>query len=116
LTLALLGTYGVLSYSTSQRTRELGIRMALGARPGDVVNMVLRSGVTLAVVGILVGVVVYVGIGGRLLTALVYGVSPTDAATVAVGAAVLTGAAILACWIPAWRASTVDPAITLRAE
>ena len=116
LVLALLGTYGVLSYSTSQRTRELGIRMALGARPGDVVSMVLRNGLTLAAAGLLLGVVTYLGIGGRVLSALLYGVSPRDPATLALGITLLTGAAVIACWIPAHRASTVDPAVTLRAD
>ena len=116
LTLALLGTYGVLSYSTSQRTRELGIRMALGARPGDVVAMVLRSGLTLAAAGLVVGIVAYLGIGGRVLRALVYEVSPSDPATMAIGFSVLAATALVACWIPARRASSVDPAVTLRAE
>jgi putative ABC transport system permease protein len=116
LLLALLGTYGVLSYSTSQRTRELGIRMALGARPGDVIAMVLRSGLALAATGLVIGIVVYLGIGSRVLRALVYGVSPADPATLAAGFVVLAASALIACWIPARRASTVDPAVTLRAE
>jgi len=116
LSLALLGTYGVLSHSTSQRTRELGIRMALGARPGDVIGMVLRSGATLAAAGLIAGVVVYLGVGGRLLKALVYGISPNDPLTLGASIAVLAIAALVACWIPAWRASSVNPAVTLRAE
>ena len=92
LLLAMLGTYGVLSYSTSQRTRELGIRMALGAQPGDVVTMVLRNGLVLAAIGLVVGVVVYVGIGGRVLNALLYGVGARDPMTLLVGVTVVAGA------------------------
>ena len=116
LILAMLGTYGVLSYSTSQRTRELGIRMALGAQPGDVVTMVLRHGLTLAVIGLVVGVVVYIGIGGRVLRALLYGVGARDPVTLTAGIVLLSLAAALACWIPARRAARVDPAVTLRSE
>ena len=116
LLLAMLGTYGVLSYSTSQRTRELGIRMALGADPRAVVAMVLRNGLTLAAIGLVVGALVYVGIGNRVLSALLYGVGARDPITLAVGIFVLAGAAVLACWIPARRAASVDPAVTLRVE
>ena len=116
LTLALLGTYGVLSYSTTQRTRELGIRMALGARPGDVVRMVLRNGVFLAATGLVIGMLTYLTVGGRMMQALVYGVSPSDPLTLALCVLLLGGAALLACWIPARRAAHVDPAISLRTE
>ena len=116
LLLAMLGTYGVLSYSTSQRTRELGIRMALGAEPGDVVSMVLRSGLTLAAIGLAVGAIGYVAIGVRVLNALLYGVGARDPLTLAGGVVLVTAAAALACWIPARRAASVDPAVTLRVE
>jgi putative ABC transport system permease protein len=116
LLLAMLGTYGVLSYSTSQRTRELGIRMALGAQPGDVVTMVLRNGLTLAAIGLATGIVVYLAIGSRVLAALVYGVGSRDPLTLVVGIALLTLAAAVACWIPARRAALVDPSVTLRVE
>ena len=116
LLLAMLGTYGVLSYSTSQRTRELGIRMALGAQPGDVVTMVLRNGLTLAAIGLAIGALVYIGIGGRVLSALLYGVGARDPLTLAAGMLILAAAALLACWIPARRAAAVDPAVTLRLE
>jgi ABC-type antimicrobial peptide transport system permease subunit len=112
----MLGTYGVLSYSTSQRTRELGIRMALGAQPGDVVSMVLRSGLTLAVIGLALGALVYLGVGGRVLSALLYGVGARDPVTLVGGIAFLGVAAVLACWLPARRAAAVDPAVTLRSE
>jgi putative ABC transport system permease protein len=116
LLLAMLGTYGVLSYSTSQRTRELGIRLALGADPGEVVRMVLRNGLMLASIGIVVGAVIYEGIGGRVLSALLYGVGARDPLTLGVGVVLLASAAWLACWIPARRAASVDPAVTLRTE
>ena len=116
LLLAMLGTYGVLSYSTSQRTRELGIRMALGAQPGDVVGMVLRNGLTLAALGLLIGAIVYVGVGGRVLSALLYGVGARDPVTLAGGIVLLALAALVACWVPARRAASVDPAVTLRIE
>jgi putative ABC transport system permease protein len=116
LLLAMLGTYGVLSYSTSQRTRELGIRMALGARPGDVVTMVLRNGLTLAVIGVVIGVGTYALVGNRVLSTLLYGVGAGDPLAMATGIVVLAGAACLACWIPARRAASVDPSVTLRAE
>ena len=116
LLLAMLGTYGVLSYSTTQRTRELGIRMALGAQPGDVVSMVLRNGLTLAALGLVLGAVVYLGIGGRVLAALLYGVGARDPLTLVMGIGLLGIAALLACWIPARRAASVDPAVTLRVE
>ena len=115
LVLAVLGTYGVLSYGTGQRTRELGIRLALGARPGEVVGMVLRGGLLLAGIGLVVGFVGYLGLA-RLLQAVVFGVSPRDPVTLAVGATVLAAAAVAACWVPARRASRVDPAISLRTE
>ena len=116
LLLAMLGTYGVLSYSTTQRTREMGIRLALGAQPGDVVSMVLRNGLVLAGIGLALGAVVYLLIGGRVLSALLYGVGARDPVTVVGGVTFLAVAAVLACWLPARRAATVDPAVTLRAD
>jgi putative ABC transport system permease protein len=116
LLLAMLGTYGVLSYSTTERTRELGIRMALGAQPGDVVTMVLRNGLMLVTIGLAAGVIVYLGIGARLLGALVYGIGAGDPTTLAAGVATLAGAAVFACWVPARRAASVDPAVALRTE
>jgi putative ABC transport system permease protein len=90
--------------------------MALGAQPGDVVTMVLRHGLTLAIIGLAIGVVLYVGIGGRVLSALLYGVGARDPVTLAAGIVLLSAAAALACWIPARRAARVDPAVTLRSE
>jgi ABC-type antimicrobial peptide transport system permease subunit len=113
--LAVLGVYGVISYATSQRTKELGIRIALGADPGSVVRLVLVSGVTLAGVGALVGAAASLGLGGAL-RALLYGVAPQDPTTIAFCVAALTAAALVACYLPARRAARVDPVTALREE
>jgi ABC-type antimicrobial peptide transport system permease subunit len=102
-----------MSYTVSQRTRELGIRMALGARQQDVRNMVVRQGVALASGGIVVGLAVAFGLA-RLIANLLYGVPPTDAVTFSVIPFVLLFVAAVATWIPAWRASRVDPVEALR--
>jgi putative ABC transport system permease protein len=115
LLLAVLGIYGVMSYTTSQRTKELGIRIALGADPRAVVRMVLVGGLTLAVVGVAIGAVAFLGLG-RALRALLYGIAPQDPATVVVSVAALTGAALIACYLPARRAARVDPVTALREE
>ena len=115
LTLSGLGIYGVISYGTSQRRQEIGIRMALGARPADVVGMVLRSGAVLAVVGLVVGVVIFLGVE-RLITSLLYGLSPRDPLTLAASVAILGAIALVACWIPARRAARLDPTVALRAQ
>ena len=113
--LAALGIYGVLSYAVAQRTRELGIRAALGAGRREVSGLVLRQGARLAVAGLALGTVAFLVIG-RGLEALVFGVGPRDPLTLAVGVAVLGAAALLASWIPARRAARIDPAISLRSE
>jgi putative ABC transport system permease protein len=115
LVLALLGTYGVLSYSTAQRSRELGIRMAVGAAPADVVSMVLRSGARMAALGLGIGLAVYLG-ASRALDAMVYGVGPRDPVVVGGALVVLMAAALLASWLPARRAARVDPVGTLRGD
>jgi len=115
LTLAAVGIYGVISYSVAQRTREVGIRMALGARTIDVLNLVVRDGLKLVLVGIVVGVAGALFLT-RLMTALLFGVTATDAViyvTVALG---LTIVALIACCIPARRATKVDPLVALRFE
>jgi predicted permease len=115
LVLAVVGVYGVLSYAMTRRRRELAVRMALGARPRQVRGVVIGSGLRLAAVGIVVGLVVAV-VGGRVLTALLYEVSPTDPATLVAVAVTLLAAAGAASWLPARRATTVSPAEVLRGE
>jgi putative ABC transport system permease protein len=113
LLLAALGLYGVLAYSVGQRTSELGLRMALGARPRDVLRLVIGQGFLLAAAGLGIGVV-----GGwtlaRLMASLLYQVSPNDPTTFAVVALVLAGATLLACWLPARRAIRISPLAALR--
>jgi len=113
LLLGLIGIYGVISYLVAQRSAEIGVRMALGARPGDVAGMILRQGASVAVAGLIVGFVVAVA-GSRLLNALLYDVSATDPATYSVVAALLLAVALLACWLPARRAARLDPVDALR--
>jgi predicted permease len=115
LALAMLGIYGVISYSTAQRTQEIGIRMALGAQPRDVTRLVLGGALTLAAIGVLMGVLLFLG-AGRIVATLLYGVGPRDPLTIAIGIVILTGVALLASYIPARRAARVDPLAALRAE
>ena len=115
LTLSAIGIYGVLSYVVSRRTREIGIRVAIGAARGDVLQMVLGSGVSLALAGIALGLVLAFGVT-RLLRGLLHGVTPADPATFAAVAALLTVVAALASLVPAWRASRVDPVVALKSE
>jgi putative ABC transport system permease protein len=115
LVLACVGTYGIISYSVSQRTREIGIRMALGARAIDVLSMVLKNGMTLVISGIVIGVAGALALT-RFLTTLLFGVTPTDTLTYVVVSLVLIGVALIACLIPARRATRVDPLEALRYE
>ena len=115
LLLAVLGIYGVMSYTTSQRTKELGIRVALGADPGAVVRMVLVGGLTLTGLGVVAGAVAFLGLGG-VLRALLYGIPPHEPATIVLSAVALAGAALVACYVPARRAARVDPVTALREE
>ncbi|WP_309896462.1 ABC transporter permease [Archangium sp.] len=115
LVLATAGLYGVISYTVSQRTRELGIRMALGAQPADVVKLVMRQGALLAVLGLGAGLVGAFGLS-RFLEGLLYGVSTTDPLTFGSLALLLGAIALLATWMPARRASRVDPIIAIKGE
>jgi len=105
----------VMSYVVAGRTREIGLRMALGAQSGDVLRLILRQGMLLAVIGTLLGLTIGWG-GTRLLNTLLYGVSATDPLTFAVVTLLLGSVTLLACWWPAHRATRVDPMIALRAE
>jgi putative ABC transport system permease protein len=115
LLLAAVGLYGVLAYSVAQRTREIGVRLALGARPMDVIGMVVREGMTLVVVGVAAGIAGAWALA-RVLEGLVFGISPRDTATFLGVSLLLLLVALLACWIPARRASRVDPMVALRYE
>ncbi len=115
LLLASIGLYGVLSYAVTQRAREIGLRMALGASGSSVVRMVVSHGITLTVIGVAIGLVGSWA-ATRSLKNLLYGVSATDPVTFAEVAALLTLIALAACWIPAMRASRVDPITVLREE
>jgi putative ABC transport system permease protein len=115
LLVAAVGTYGVLAYSVAQRTKELGLRMALGADRASVLGLVVREGMTTGAAGISAGVVV-AGLLGRALAALVFGVSVWDASTYLSVSALLLAVALVSCVLPALRASRVDPMTALRLE
>ena len=115
LVLAMIGIYGVISYAVTQATQEIGIRMALGARRMDVLNMVLRYAVVLVALGLVIGIGAAVG-AGRLLATQLFEVKPTDPFTYAAVALVLLATALAACSIPAMRATRVDPLTALRNE
>ncbi len=113
LSLAAVGLYGVLSYAVAERTREMGIRMALGAQSRDLLRLVVRQGMILTLVGLVIGVGAAFALT-RLMEKLLFGVSPTDPLTFAVIPLLLAGVALLACWMPARRATRMDPLAALR--
>jgi predicted permease len=115
LVLAAIGLFGVIAYAVSERTREIGIRIALGAKPREIFRLVVGQGMTLALIGLLVGLPLALGMG-RAVAGLLYGVAPNDFATFAGVAAILATVALAACYIPARRAMRVDPIIALRYE
>ncbi len=115
LLLAAIGLYGVISYSVAQRTREIGIRIALGAQRRDVLGLILRQGMTLVAAGVIFGIAASLGLT-RLIASLLYGISASDPITFLLLSAALVFVAFIACWLPARRASAVDPIVALHAE
>ena len=115
LLLAAVGTYGVLSYMVAERRREIGIRLALGADHSRVLGQVMKQGLLLTAVGLVAGLAGAFGVN-RLISSLLFGVQPTDATTMIAVVATIGGVAAIACWVPAWRASRLDPNVVLRED
>jgi putative ABC transport system permease protein len=113
--LAAVGIYGMMAYFVSERTREIGIRIALGAQRSNVLGMVAKLGLKLTLIGIVIGTALAIGLT-RLIARLLFGVSATDPTTFVAVAIVLAAVALLACYIPARRATKVDPMVALRYE
>lgn len=115
LALAATGIYGVLSGSVAERTREIGVRLALGASRGNILALVIRQGMTLTGLGLIIGITGAV-VATQVIVTLLFGISRLDPTTYLGVIALLVGVSVIACWVPAWRAARVDPSITLRAE
>jgi putative ABC transport system permease protein len=115
LSLAAVGIYGVVSYSVAQRTREIGIRVTLGAQTDDVMRMIIRQGLTLAGLGAVIGLG-GAALAAQLMKSLLFNVSATDLTTFTLLPLTLLAVALAACWLPAWRAAKVDPMIALKCE
>jgi putative ABC transport system permease protein len=115
LLLAAIGIYGVISYSVSRRTREVGIRLALGAGRWNVVKTVVEEGMKPVLIGLALGIAAALALT-RLMSGMLYGVEPTDPATLVVASVLLAAVGAIACYIPARRATRVDPMVALRCE
>jgi len=115
LALACVGIYGIMAYAVAQRTNEIGIRLALGAQPGQVRSMILSESTSLTLVGIVLGVAVALGLA-RLVKSMLYGIQAYDPPTLVAGVLTLLAVALAASWIPARRAASVEPMEALRHE
>jgi ABC-type antimicrobial peptide transport system permease subunit len=115
LLLAAIGTYGVLSYMVTERRREIGIRVALGATRSHVLTQIMKQGLQVTALGVTIGLAGALAVN-RLIASLLFGVQPTDTATIAFVIATITAVAVVASWLPAWRASRLDPNVVLRDE
>jgi ABC-type antimicrobial peptide transport system permease subunit len=115
LVLAAIGLYGVIAYNVSQRTHEMGVRVALGAQARDVIRLIVREGLTIVVPGVVLGAIAAL-VAGRWVAPLLFDVSPKDPSVLVAVIATLLGVAIMASWLPAQRAARVDPSEALRAD